>query len=320
MNTRKFLIFIVMLSALVFTACEGPVGPEGEDGVDGSYPTIDVSGVSVYPKTLELGIGDYSNQLEATVVPEDATNQLVFWESSDDTFVQVDANGVVTTSSLDTVEITATTDAGDFSDSATVIVEAGSVLYYVDSISSSATHDRYLEGLEELDDDGNITLTIASNLSQVEDAIVNDTYDAIVFFRQNSPIDTSTATSLIDWVQKDGRLIFATFSDTNATNLLDELEVSFTADDNQAEITFTTSRTSHNLDEDMQLFTAPWSTYAVGLEAQGSGYSVCDFEDGNSCGVVGNQGRTLTLGFLSDTLPDDTEEQIVLNTLGTIFD
>ena len=195
-----------------------------------------------------------------------------------------------------------------------------SVIYFADAISGDATHDRYLEGLEQLEADGYINLTEADSTDDVEDAIDDDTYDAIVFFHQNFSIDTDVADSLTGWVQDNGRLIFGTHTDSGSGDLLDELEVSFTGDVNQDEITFTTMRASHELDDDMALFTEPWNIHAVGLEAQGSSESICEFDDGNSCGVVGNQGRTLTMGFMSDTLPDDTERQIALNTLGTIFE
>ena len=329
MDTKKIIFLLVTILAIVtFVSCDslqGPEGPAGEDGVDGddgSYPTIDVSGISVYPKTLELEKpGSVSNELEATIIPSNATNQLIHWESSDDGVVEVDSNGVVTSHAYGSVDVTATSDDGGFYDIVEVIVGFySSVLYYADNISLNATHDRYLEGLESLHEEGLVELTETDSSSEVELAIDEQTYDTIVFFQQDFSINSPTAESLIDWIQSGGNLIFFSYTTSGADDLLDELEVSFTGYSNQEEITFLTQTSTKGLEDNMELFTDPWITHSVGLTAQGSAYSICSFENGDSCGVLGNEGRTLTLGFASDTLPDDTERQIAFNTLNTILD
>lgn len=55
-----------------------------------------------------------TKQLTATVAPEDATNKLVKWESSDPAVATVDQNGLVTVVKDGVADITATTDDGGF--------------------------------------------------------------------------------------------------------------------------------------------------------------------------------------------------------------
>ena len=127
MGTKRLMLLpVAILSLIIFVGCDslqGPAGEDGEDGKDGSDPTIDVSDISVTPKSLQVDLGGWS-ELEAAIVPSNATNQLVFWESSDEEIAQVDSNGVVTGITPGyTVEITATSDDGGHSD--TVEVQVG---------------------------------------------------------------------------------------------------------------------------------------------------------------------------------------------------
>ena len=62
-------------------------------------------------EVLEMYIGD-AVQLTATVLPDNATNKVVTWTSSDDEVATVDENGNVTAVSIGTATITATTTDG----------------------------------------------------------------------------------------------------------------------------------------------------------------------------------------------------------------
>jgi uncharacterized repeat protein (TIGR02543 family) len=81
---------------------------------------IAVTGVTVAPTTLSLGIGA-SSLLTATVLPANATNKNVIWSSSNSN-VMVDANGYVTGVALGNAVITVTTADGGFTASCNVTV------------------------------------------------------------------------------------------------------------------------------------------------------------------------------------------------------
>jgi len=77
--------------------------------------TTAVSGITLNPTTLTLNAGD-THQLTATIVPSDASNQLIRWSSSDTNVAIVDSSGGVTAKSVNTVKeatiIATTVDGG----------------------------------------------------------------------------------------------------------------------------------------------------------------------------------------------------------------
>lgn len=81
----------------------------------------DVEGVVVYPEALEMVPGKTAS-LSATVYPDAATFKGVSWESSDPSVATVDDEGVVTAHSLGSSTITARTNDGSYSSTATVNV------------------------------------------------------------------------------------------------------------------------------------------------------------------------------------------------------
>ncbi|MDE6626032.1 MAG: Ig-like domain-containing protein [Lachnospiraceae bacterium] len=86
--------------------------------------TTSVSGIgSTSPSNPNVEIGGSVN-LEATVIPENASNQTIKWTSSDDTIASVDENGKVTGHKPGTVTITATAEDGGYKKEFTVTVSS----------------------------------------------------------------------------------------------------------------------------------------------------------------------------------------------------
>ncbi len=83
--------------------------------------TISVTSVSVDISTLSLVVGETS-LITATVLPNNATNPVVTWTSSDTAIATVYANGVITGESAGTATITVTTADGGYTDTVVVIV------------------------------------------------------------------------------------------------------------------------------------------------------------------------------------------------------
>lgn len=84
--------------------------------------TVDVTGVTVEPTTIDATVGDSDVTIVATVVPADATNKNVTWTTSDPDVATVDSNGKVTIVGEGTATITATTVDGGFTATTTVTV------------------------------------------------------------------------------------------------------------------------------------------------------------------------------------------------------
>ncbi len=82
----------------------------------------DVTGLVLNNKTLDIPLGDNTQRLIATITPNDATNQVVNWSSSDIGVATVN-DGTITTKSLGKTIITATSqDNNQATDSCTVNV------------------------------------------------------------------------------------------------------------------------------------------------------------------------------------------------------
>lgn len=84
--------------------CKLKVVPLGDDVIAATSITLD-------KKEADMKVGE-TLTLTATVLPDDATNKVVSWETSSETIATVDQNGVVTALNVGDVVITATTTDG----------------------------------------------------------------------------------------------------------------------------------------------------------------------------------------------------------------
>ncbi len=105
-----------------------PSSEATEPSTEATEPeVIAVTGITLDQTALEVGVGELPMTLTATVLPEDATDKTVTWESSEPGVVSVE-NGVLTFGYMGEAVITAT--AGGFSASCTVKVGEGEAAWY----------------------------------------------------------------------------------------------------------------------------------------------------------------------------------------------
>ena len=79
------------------------------------------TGVSLNKTATTINVGN-TEQLTATVAPDNATNKTISWSSSNETVATVSADGLVTAVSVGTANITVTTEDGGHTDICTVTV------------------------------------------------------------------------------------------------------------------------------------------------------------------------------------------------------
>lgn len=84
-------------------------------------PVVNVTGVTVTPETLAIGVGQ-PGELTATVLPYNATDQSFQWSSSDSSIATVASDGQITALSVGSATITATTNDGMFTDNCMLTV------------------------------------------------------------------------------------------------------------------------------------------------------------------------------------------------------
>lgn len=94
-----------------------------EDNAPGETPVVvPVASVVLDKEKIELTGEGSSENLIAAVLPENASNKNVMWNSDDESIARVDENGKVTAVAAGTTVITVTTEDGDFSATCTVTV------------------------------------------------------------------------------------------------------------------------------------------------------------------------------------------------------
>lgn len=127
---KRFFIYLatIVAGAMLALACEpeSQPGTENEEGTgNGGGNTVAVESVTLNAETLSLEVGDVST-LIATVLPENATDKSVVWDSEDDAVATVDTYGLVTAVAEGSTKITAT--AGGITAEVTVTVTVPEVI------------------------------------------------------------------------------------------------------------------------------------------------------------------------------------------------
>ncbi len=194
-------------------------------------------------------------------------------------------------------------------------VEAPSVVFFADGNEGENAIEA---GLVELASQGRIELSVPASRSEMNDEIEAGDHDVVVFLAQNVQFSGTEVGRLIDWVEDGGRLIAVNWT---ANSLLAEaLESDYAGGTDQGEASFVDGRFFQGLPVPLVLTNPGWSNaFARDLEPAGDGVSVCAFGNGTSCAVLGNEERTLHLGFLGDTVDVTHGPQMVRNFLTVLM-
>lgn len=107
---KKFMpVTLILLAALLF-GCNNSSSDSSTSGGTGDN-IVNVTGINVSPETIELDIAQNSStktaQINAYVIPANASNQKIGYDSSSPQIAGVDENGVVTAHAVGTANITA---------------------------------------------------------------------------------------------------------------------------------------------------------------------------------------------------------------------
>lgn len=102
-------------------------------GTECTPDIILVTDVKLDKNTLDMAVGESAN-LAATVLPENATNKTVKWESSDTSIVAVTKSGKLTAKAQGSATITVTTVDGEKTDTCTITVIVHKIILDEDEI------------------------------------------------------------------------------------------------------------------------------------------------------------------------------------------
>jgi len=99
---------------------------------------VSVEGVKAAPQSILLSAIGETRQLAATVAPDDATDKVVTWESSDSSVATVDATGLVTAKAIGAgVLITVVTHDGGHQASVNVTVDPAATVIPVEAVKAT---------------------------------------------------------------------------------------------------------------------------------------------------------------------------------------
>lgn len=114
MKKSLFILLAIFVALLATPSCKKEKSTEGP-------PAIEVSGVSVDKTTVGLKVGD-KVKLVATVIPDDATNKNVSYESDDNNIATVTQDGEISAVGEGSIIVWVTTEDGQFKASCKVYV------------------------------------------------------------------------------------------------------------------------------------------------------------------------------------------------------
>lgn len=145
-----------------------------QSGADCGLPEIAVSGITLAPASANIGINSIL-PLHPIVLPANATNKNLTWESDNPAIAVVSESGFVTGLDYGTTTITATTDDGGFS--ASMVITVGSipvisVTVEPDSLNLTPGQTQQLVATVSPDDASDKSVNWVSSNEQV--AIVNN--------------------------------------------------------------------------------------------------------------------------------------------------
>lgn len=276
-------------------------------------PQPSVTSVSVSaPATLLTG---RTAQAVAEVLVAHGAGLGVDWSTSDPSVATVDATGLISALSEGSVTITATSqfDAPK-SGSAEVAVSnplrGATVLYYRDDTVGSDSVQAALdaaasefEAVVKSTDDANFVTDLGAEAP-----------DLVVYLRQSAAgIPDDAEVALLDWVANGGALVFTSW-DYKGPDVITQLAAMDAVATNS--VNFVSMEIeSPALAVGLSTTTVPivnpddtWLVFSMGLQAAGGGVELGHFYDNTSeltthaALVSGNDGRTMVIGFLGDTV------------------
>jgi hypothetical protein len=186
------------------------------------------------------------------------------------------------------------------------------VLYYVDGFAD--LEDPYV--LDALWANGYLVRKV-EDVTAFEDGLRLGGIDlAVLLIQEDRPdLDLEAIDAFVD---RGGRMIVADWRQDDG--LAERLEARYAGDTNLVSADLDEGSLSDDLPPTIRLANPGWNVFSMGLEAAGRGVSVCTFEQGDSCLVLGNRGRTALLGFVADALPLDQGETFFRNLTQLLLD
>jgi hypothetical protein len=189
----------------------------------------------------------------------------------------------------------------DLAFKATFVEPTRRILYWCDSVSAT---DYMGEALANIANTYSISVTIASDLTDFESKVALGGWNLVILMIQGDSYDTPNFNS---YVSGGGRAIHVDFNKDATRSAL--FGVTYTGNDNETAVTITDDLLSAGVTNPMTLSSRGWGTFSMGMTDPG--IIAATFGNGDAAIVVGNGGKTIINGFLSDT-PSSASDGVAL--------
>jgi PEP-CTERM motif len=133
-------------------------------------------------------------------------------------------------------------------------------------------------------------------------------YNIVVYANQDEPIPSGDLSQLDAYIAAGGHVIFDDWTQSNGFNG----DQNFTGEINQTSLTLTMF--DSGIVSPLAITNPGWGIFSTSMTALAGGVVGGTFGDGSDAIIVGNDGRTIVNGFLSDTV---ASEQLYLNELSS---
>lgn len=272
--------------------------------------------VSIYMNGASILYVQRPVQMTVDIKVTGGASTAVTWSVADTGVALVDDAGLVTPVRDGTTEITVTSveDPTKFDTTIINVVSAlrgVKVMYYVDSVLGADAARAALDDAAARYGTTIVTSTIENFVTTLEAENPN----LVVYLRANRlGIEADVRPALLDWVANGGALVFTSWDTSNAAVQAQAaaMEAEFTHEHGFSTFEVQDPALAYGLASTTLTIIDPgWGAvgnYTMGLGALGDGVEVAHFHD--SPGVVGaeaalvagNDGRSMVLGFLADTI------------------
>jgi hypothetical protein len=163
--------------------------------------------------------------------------------------------------------------------------------------------------------DAGYNVTVALNWGDFNTKLLSGSYGLAVGFSQNF-WSVPSAAAIQTFINNGGSMIFCDW--TRDASLAGLFNASYTLHVNQTPVNIIDPTYGHLLTNPLALTNNGWGTWSMGMAATGGGQVLATFPNGDAAAIKGNGGRTIILGYLSDTPPSDERQQLFSNALDII--
>lgn len=146
------------------------------------------------------------------------------------------------------------------------------------------------------------TVTVATDWSNFNTLLAGGTDLAVAFAQNWSATSKGLSYSTVEsYISSGGKMIFATWSTSDAT-FANLFEANFTGNNNMTMVCSDYISLKRDITGGCFTLSNPgWGKFSFGLSPIGNGVVAATFENGDAAIILGNNGNTIMLGYLSDT-------------------